>query len=206
MLTHTFRGKGRSRFEIILWATGLMGIATIFLSFTHDVSPWDVIANAVADPGGDWVLLLLLAGPFVLAIPIAATSLLARRVGRFPRPMWVAGYGLSMVAALGTLYVIGLLISEGPPSIQESIVWILPLGTLVVGAGIVIRNARWGIAHPQNTVVAMQFAYAANAALCLMAFRSEGWENGAYLTLVTLIWYVAHMAFVSLTPCTLRSR
>jgi hypothetical protein len=127
-------------------------------------------------------------------------TLLLSSHGWVARPMWIVAYGLSLAAASGTLYFLSRLIFDGPPDIEESIVWILPLVVLGAGAAISIRNMRLCVPHAQNAVIAMELAYAANASLCLIAFRSDGWESGAYFTLVTFVLYIAHVTLVSLTP------
>ena len=196
MIAGALKERVRLHFGTTLAAAGVVGVATIFLPFTYDTSPWDVTAYAVFLDKFE-LNLFLLGGPFLLAVPISAASLTLPFSGSFPRAVWVAAYTLALVAAGATLYLVAwFFFEDGPPSnIQEWIALISPLPVLGVGAGIVIKNARRGLSHGQNAVAAMQAVYVAGVLLPLILFLTE-WQAGAYATSVTIVLYIAHMAFV----------
>jgi hypothetical protein len=198
MITGALKERVRLHFETTVAATGVVGIAAIFLPFTEGVSPWDVTGNPV-NWGDIELILFLLGSPFLLAIPISAASLTLRLTRRFPRAAWITVYTLALVAAGATLYLVTwFFFEEGLSDVQESIAWISPLPVLGVGTGIVIKNVRRGLSHGQNAVVAMQAAYVAGVLLPLILFFPD-WQAGAYTTCVSVAVYIAHMAFVSLT-------
>ena len=103
MITGALKERVRLHFETTLAAAGVVGVATIFLPFTYDTSPWDVTGNPV-NWGDIELFLFLLGSPFLLAVPISAASLTLRLTRRFPRAAWIAAYTLALIAAGATLY------------------------------------------------------------------------------------------------------
>lgn len=205
-----------TKLQPYLVALSVIGIASIFLPFTRKVAPFDVIVlNAPAVLAGRLpnqydIWLILLTSPFWLAIPITAASVKRLWAGRLSRAAWLTSYGLALIMAGAILGFVGLALSEkGLPtdrpleeylvmfSPQEYLVLLLPLAILVLGAGWVIRNRRHRVLlHALNAVIAMQVAYIANGVLCLALFQDD-WKNGAYITLVTVVVYLTHIALVS---------
>ncbi|MFQ5757813.1 MAG: hypothetical protein ACE5H7_17185 [Acidiferrobacterales bacterium] len=189
---------------------GVLGITTLFLPFTHDVAPlqaivlitWDWYLGHFDDTA---LLILLVASPFVLTIPIIAASVQGLLPGRRSRPAWLTAYALALAMAGVTLSVLAL--SEFYDNLwEEYFIVFSPLTVLALGIGWIIRNWRRGLAHTLNAVIAMQVVYIANGALCLALFFDEGWESGAYMTLVTVVLYLAAIALVSSTRSTAVAR
>lgn len=198
MMARTLKAKPRPRFEAFLSVAGLIGIAAIFLPFTHNTSPWDVTGYAASE--GEIDPLSLLGVPFLLAIPISVASAMLLLTRTLLQAVSIAAYVFALAAAGVTLYLLALLFIEGGPSDVQG--WIVLLALLVApttGIAIVIKNARCGLPHGQNAVVAMQAAYVAGVMVPLVLFFADfGWQAGAYVTTVTVALYVAHIAFVSL--------
>ncbi len=210
-----------TRLQPYLVALSAIGIASIFLPLTRKIAPFDlialnapsVLAGRLPDRYGVWLILLV--SPFWLAIPITAASVKRLWTGRLSRVAWVTCYGFSLAMAGATLGFIGLGVSEKALpkdrpleeylvlfSPQEYFVLLLPLAILILGAGWVIRNRRRRLLlHALNAVIAMQVAYVANGVLCLALFQDD-WENGAYITLATIVLYLTHMVLVSSTRST----
>lgn len=205
-----------TKLQPYLVALSVIGIVSIFLPFTRNVAPFDVIVlNAPVILAGKLpnrydIWLILLTGPFFLAIPITAASLKRLWTGRLSRVAWLTSYGLALAMAGATLGFIGLGLSEKASpmdrsleeylvllSPQEYLVLFLPLAILALGAGWVIRNRRRRLLlHALNAVITMQVAYIANGVLCLVLFQDD-WKNGAYVTFVTVVVYLTHIALVS---------
>ncbi len=201
--------------QLCLVALTTIGIASIFLPFTRSVAPFDVIVlnepGVLAGqlPNRHDVLLILLTSPFWLAIPITLASLKRLLAGRLSRVAWFTSYTLALIMGSATLGFVGLGLSgKTLPkdwslekylavfSPQEHIV-LLPVAILIFGAGWVIRNRRRQLLlHSLNAVIAMQVVYIANGVLCLALFQDD-WKSGAYVTLATVVVYLAHIAFVS---------
>ncbi len=201
--------------QLCLVALTTIGIASIFLPFTRSVAPFDVIVlnepGVLAGqlPNRHDVLLILLTSPFWLAIPITLASLKRLLAGRLSRVAWFTSYTLALIMGSATLGFVGLGLSgKTLPkdwslekylavfSPQEHIV-LLPVTILILGAGWVIRNRRRQLLlHSLNAVIAMQVVYIANGVLCLALFQDD-WKSGAYVTLATVVVYLAHIAFVS---------
>jgi hypothetical protein len=201
--------------QLCLVAVSTIGIASIFLPFTRSVAPFDVIVLneprilAGQLPNQHDVLLILLTSPFWLAIPITFASLKRLLAGRLSRVAWFTSYMLALIMGGATLGFVGLGLSgKALPtdwslekylavfSPQEHIV-LLPVAILILGAGWVIRNRRRQLLlHSLNAVIAMQLVYIANGVLCLALFQDD-WKSGAYVTLATVVVYLAHIAFVS---------
>lgn len=202
--------------QACLVALSAIGIVSIFLPFTRKVAPFDLIvldapqilAWRLPNPRDIW--LILLASPFWLAVPISAASFKRLWTGRLSRVAWLTSYGLGLIMACATLGFVGLALTEkalptDAPleeylalfSPQEYLALLLPLFILVFGAAWVIRNRRRGLLlHALNAVIAMQVAYIANGFLCLTLFQDD-WKSGAYITLATVVVYLAHITFVS---------
>lgn len=201
--------------QLCLVAISTIGIASIFLPFTRSVAPFDVLMLneprilAGQLPNQHDVLLILLTSPFWLAIPITFASLKRLLAGRLSRVAWFTSYTLALIMGSATLGFVGLGLSgKTLPtdwslekylavfSPQEHIV-LLPVAILILGAGWVIRNRRRQLLlHSLNAVIAMQVVYIANGVLCLALFQDD-WKSGAYVTLATVVVYLAHIAFVS---------
>ena len=181
---------------------GVLGSTTLFLPFTYDIAPLYAIVLLTWNLGSD-VEILLVASPFVLTIPIIAASVQGLLPGRRSRPGWITAYALALAMAGVTLSVLVLVFFD---RLEWDLIVFSPLTILALGVGWIIRNWRRGLPHALNAVIAMQVVYIANGVLCLALFIDEGWQSGAYMTLVTVVVYLADIALVSSTRSTAVAR
>ncbi|HEV3178656.1 MAG TPA: hypothetical protein VGZ72_21870 [Stellaceae bacterium] len=174
---------------------GLSGIATLFLPFTFNNSPWDVTGGQVFQSEFDFYFsYFLLGAPFLLAVPISAASLLLLITRRLVQPCWIAGYALAFAAAAGTSSLVGAAMIYWA---HDSACAIPSLAILIGGGALVVTNVRLGLPHAQNGIIAMQVAFAAGALLPVFVYFGE-WNIGAYITLITIVVYASHVVAVEL--------
>jgi hypothetical protein len=182
----------RSPIQWFLTIAGLSGIASIFLSFTADVSPFE----AAFDKD-----LWFVGAPFVLAVVISASLIRWNLTGRSSLLEQVITYliGLSMMAVVISTFLKG-------SSDEERTVVIFSASSLIAGIFLVIRNHRIGKFRNLSPIMLMQTAYLGNGILCLISFCrgvlgaggfGEGWQIGAYFSIATVIVYAAQMVWIS---------
>jgi hypothetical protein len=181
--------------ETVSCLLGLSGIATLFLPFTFNNSPWDVTGGQVFQSEFDFYFsYFLLGAPFLLAVPISAASLLLLITRRLVQPCWIAGYALAFAAAAGTSSLVGAAMIYWA---HDSACAIPSLAVLIGGGALVVTNVRLGLPHAQNGIIAMQVAFAAGALLPVFAYFGD-WNIGAYITLVAMVVYASHVVAVEL--------
>ena len=184
------------------WLTALgagLGVVTIVLPFTYDISPGEAVLSGVFDWrhffgevfGGPFAL----GFAFLLTLPIAGVYLRWLSTGVLSRKAWIATYVATALMGAMTLSVY-LGVDQPPGNIHEWIVWIVPLGTLGLGTWIIVRNARARLPQPLNAAVAMQVVYVVNGLLALIGFFGD-WDIGAYFALATVVVYVTQLALAS---------
>jgi hypothetical protein len=181
---------GRHR-PLSLWVQTVIGtiagMGAIFLPFTYDTSPADVVF--FGSDVGFWPI----ASPFLLAIPIAVASLRWLLAGTLSRLERITAYGIALALAGATLFFLGLLLVDSSGmGVQGWFLIFVPLAILSAGAVVVSTNWRAGTPRAENAVIAMQVAYLANASFCLIGFFPD-WDIGACFALVTVSLYVAQM-------------
>jgi hypothetical protein len=190
----------RSRFSLAVAIVGLAGVASIFLPFTYDVSPFGAARTLFS---GDSFLgdLWHLGIPSLLAILVTAGAFRLAVSGRLTRGERLVGY----LAALGAgCCFLAIYLPDGngdsawgPSTVSE---WCMLLTSWVgsaAGAYLLWRNRRRGVPDAANVIVAMQIAYAITAVFSLIAFPFNGWQVGAYLVALTTLAYLAQIAAVS---------
>jgi hypothetical protein len=172
----------RSPIQWFLTIAGLSGIASIFLKFTWDASPFDAVYDK-----NFWAL----GTPFLLSVIISAFVIRWNLTGRSSLLEQIITYliGFSMMAVVISSNFRFLF------DIEKSIV-IFSASSLIAGIFLVIRNHRLGKYKNLSPIMLMQTAYIGNAIFCLIGFWG-GWQIGAYFTLVTIIVYAAQMVWIS---------
>ena len=178
-------GLGRSTVHVLLVVPAVTGIATLFLPFTSNTSPMD----AAIDKNLWWV-----ADPFFLTMLITALSAHWRLSGSLSQVERALAYVVSAISAGVTLWFLAL---EGHGAVRETqglIAMVASMATLLVGAFVVVRNVKRGVADALSPVTAMQVAYLANGIFCLTIFYGD-WQKGAYYALVTAGMYLVQIAW-----------
>jgi hypothetical protein len=182
----------RSPIQRFLTIAGLSGIASIFLSFTADVSPFEAAFDKDL-----WIV----GAPFLLAVVISAYVIRWNLTGRSSLLEQIIAYliGLSMMAVVISTIIRGLFVGEWMTVIFSA-------SFLIAGIFLVIRNHRLGKFENLSPVMLMQTAYLGNGVICLISFCrgvlgaggfGEGWQIGAYFTIAAVIVYAAQMAWIS---------
>jgi hypothetical protein len=175
----------RSKLYLATTLLGCAGLVTPFLQFAYGESPLSVITEAFQG--------VLLGLPFFLAIPISAASLRWMFLGQPAR--WELGitFGSALITGLGILAPMVRLVYE-PFSFSpgEWVVLALPLSILALASVYIWRRWRSRMPAAQTAAAAMQFAYCANALLCLAGFWKER-QIGAYVTLFTVVIYALQL-------------
>ena len=191
-----------SRIQWFLTIAGLSGIASIFLAFTpgflpsstpglfEGVSPLDVVVELRGDL---YNIFFLLGAPFFLSVIISAFIIRWSLSGRFSLLEQVIIYliGLLMMAVVIST---NFRVSSNSGAMMTVI---FSASFLIAGIFLVIRNHRLGKFKNLGSTMLMQTAYLSNGMLCLIGFWKEGWQIGAYFTLVTVIVYAVQMVWIS---------
>jgi len=180
--------------HVLLTVAGLTGIAGLFLPFTSNTSPADVLDG---DMWGLWPLAL----PFFLAVPAFAASMRWIISGSLTQPERVVAYVVSAASACATLYFVVVMFSEstGPERVQGWLVWTVPVAILLIGAYVLRRALRAAWSREFSPLVAIQVAFLANAVLCLIGFFGR-WQVGAYCSLVTALAYLGQIILICARP------
>jgi hypothetical protein len=176
----------------LLTVAGTAGIAALFLPFAWSYSPLRAAADEELWP---------LALPLFLAIFASAASIRWLVSGMFSPVERAIAYAASAEMGAVTLWVmLRSLLSQGwPANVSEQLAVTLPLVTLVLAAGILIRNARSKQAGSTNPVVALQLVYLAHAALLLLGLFPH-WQIGACCVLVAAVAFLIQAVLLSAQP------
>lgn len=190
----------RSRIQWFLTIAGLSGIVSIFLSFTWEVSAMDAVTYMLRDPKVDYIAIFLRGTPFFSSVIISAFIIRWGLSGRLSLLEQIITYfmGLSMMAVVISMNFMFLYETRAyAHDLSEIMAVVFSAGSLIAGVFLVIRNHRLGKFKNLSPIMLMQTAYFSNGISCLIGFWKEGWQIGAYFTLVTVIVYAAQMAWIS---------
>lgn len=170
----------------------LLAGAAVFLPFALDTSPWDAVTLRVPDNQGNWWHALV-GAPFFLAFPMIWLRLrslfseqLSSSAGR--RLIWIAA-GLSACATI-MVEVPFLLHLAGTSEWQR-------LSVLGLGFGIVVTSAillflrRRDMFPTRACLAALNAAYLANAALCLVVYSAAVgtfWSRSGWVVTMLIVW------------------
>jgi len=174
---------------LLVW---LLAGAVVFFPFAFDTSPWDAVTLRVPGNQGNWWHALV-AAPFFLAFPMIWLRLrslfskqLSTSIGR--RLIWVA-VGVSTCGTI-LVQVPFLLHLAGTGERQR-------LSILGLGFGIVMASAiflflrRRDISATRACLLALDAAYLANAALCLVVYSEATgtvWSRLGWLVTMVIVW------------------
>jgi hypothetical protein len=189
--------RPRSLFTLVVTVVGLAGIAAVFLPFTWDTSPIDVVFRGKLQ--GAWPI----AVPLFLPIFAAAVSVRWSTSGTLARWERLVAQGAAIAGgvAIGYYYANLLLapdidLSGGSPS--DWFVFVTPLA-ITAAAFVLQRLARRRLVPvPAQLLIALQAVYAADAVICLSAARAAGYQAGAWCVMVTCAVYVVQVLGVLL--------
>lgn len=167
---------------LLVW---LLAGSVVFLPFAFNTSPWDAVTLRVPGDQGNWWHALV-GAPFFLAFPmiwLRLRFLFSRQLSTSTghRLIWIAA-GLSTCGTI-LVQVPFLLHLAGTSEWQR-------LSVLGLGFGIVIASAvflflRRRVMFPTNAcLAALDAAYLANAALCLVVYSAAAgsvWSKSGWL-------------------------
>lgn len=191
-------GFAPDRWRWVFLALSLPGLAAIFLPFTWDVSPWDAVLE-VPDAIEDFAfgrrsdgILTLLGVPFLLALP----SILLQLRMLWARPLSMAeSIIVWCLAALSSICTVGFLMILGIEMLKHANMEpVLPLAgsaaVLILGGAALLLRRRH-LTQARRGLFALEVAYLANAALCLIGFRDNP-DPGYWVTLgVSAVWVLS---------------
>lgn len=175
---------GRTSRHALLIIPAVTGIATLFLPFTFDTSPW----HAKLDRDLWWV-----ADPFFLTLLITVLS--ARKLvwGALSPAERIVAY-LAGATSIGVWAWFGVTrFSEWSQESQSVMAMTASFAMLVGGVVLLICSLRSESGRSLAPVVALEVAYLGNSAFCLVDFAG-GWQKGAYYALVTSVLYLVQAA------------
>ena len=192
----------RLTIDVLLAAAGMCGIAALFLPFEHPGRP--LLADAVES-------LDLEVWPFLLAVFVSLGSVRRLMCGPLSRPEQFTGYLAAVMGAaacamnaliaatlcLGIAGDIGILCARRLHDLQDWLTLLLPITTLLVGTGLVIRNISVGNRRQASVITALQVPYVANFLVSLMENPSFDWPVSTYLILLTSVVYVTDIVLAS---------
>lgn len=202
-------GRAPVLFNAVALLVSLLAGAVVFLPFAFDTSPWDTVRLRVPRNQGNWWHALV-GAPFFLAFPMIWLRLrslfskqLSTSTGR--RLIWfVVG-----VSTCGTILVEVpfLLLRAGTSGWQRVSVICLGFGIIIACAALLFVRRR-DISPTRASLVGLNSAYLANAALCLVVYSgatgSVGSKSGWLVTIV-IVWPMA-LELVSIFMQTSKTR
>jgi uncharacterized membrane protein YkvI len=190
-----------SSFALIIW---LVSIVAVFLPFAVGTSPFDAVTLRVPGNQGNWWHALV-GAPFFLAFPMVWLRLRALFSNRLSTPagrrvLWiVAALSVFGTIAVETPFLLHL---AGTSEWQRLAVLTLGFGIVIV-SGILLYLRRRSMPPTSACLAALNAAYLANAALCLVVYSDApdpfSAKTGWYVTVVLfwpilaeLIWLLVH--------------
>ena len=165
-----------------------------FLPFAFDTSPWDAVRLHVPGNQGNWWHVLV-GAPFFLAFPMIWLRLrflfLASRLTALERGMIGTAVCISVggTIAVETPFLLHL---AGTSEWQRLTVLGVGLG-MVAASGAIMWTRRRHILPAQACVAALDTAYVANAALCLVVYSEATGSSSSrsgWLVSMVLIWAI----------------
>jgi hypothetical protein len=187
----------------------LVAIVAVFLPFAVGTSPFDAVTLRVPGNQGNWWHALV-GAPFFLAFPMVWLRLRALFSKRLSTPA-----GRRVLWIVATLSVFGTVAVETPflLHLAGTSEWqrlsVLTLGFgIVIASGILLYVRRGSMPPTSACVAALNAAYLANAALCLVVYSDApgpfSSKTGWYVTVVLfwpilaeLIWLLVYFQHTS---------
>jgi hypothetical protein len=195
-----------SAVALLIW---MLAAAVAFLPFAFNTSPWDAVTLRVPGNQGNWWHFL--AGlPFFLAFPmiwVRLCSLFSTQplTATERRSIWiVVGFSIA-----GTTLVLApfLLHLAGTSEWQRLLVLSLAFGIVIVSS-VVLLLRRHQVFPDRACLVALDTAYLANAALCLVVYSDAIgtlWSRSGWIVSLVIFWPIA-FELVWLLTLTLRGK
>jgi len=170
----------------------LLAGAVVFLPFALDTSPWDAVTLRVLDNQGNWWHALV-GAPFFLAFPmiwLRLRSLFSERLSTSTgRRVICIAAGLSACATI-LVELPFLLHLAGTSEWQRLAVLGLGFG-IVVTSAILLFLRRRDMFPTRACLAALNAAYLANAALCLVVYSAAVgtvWSRSGWLVTMLIVW------------------
>jgi len=174
---------------LLVW---LLAGAVVFLPFAFATSPWNAVTLRVPGDQGNWWHALV-GAPFFLAfllIWLRLRSLFSKQLststGR--RLLWIA-VGISTCGTV-SVQVPFLLHLAGTSEWQRFLVLGLGFGIIIVSAVFLFLRRR-GMTPTNRCIVALEAAYLANAALCLVVYSAAAGtirSRSGWLVTAAIVW------------------
>jgi len=175
-------------FAILVW---IAAAVSAFLPFALNTSPWDAVTLRVPGNQGNWWHVLV-GVPFFLAFPMVWLRLRSVFVERPPAtPARQILWTVSGISIFGTILVEipFLLHLAGTSSWQRFLVLGLGFGIIACSAAVLIRR-RHRLSPTVASMVSIDTAYLANAALCLVVYSEATGPIGSRIG-----WFVSIVIF-----------
>jgi hypothetical protein len=192
MAVSSNEGRAQAWMNFFALVICLLAGAVVFLPFALDTSPWDAVTLRVPDNQGNWWHALI-GVPFFLAFPMIWLRLralfskeLSTSAGR--RLIWIAA-GLSACATI-LVQVPFLLHLAGTSEWQRLSILSLDFG-IVVTSAILLFLRRRDLPPTRACLAALNAAYLANAALCLVVYSAAVgtiWSRTGWLVTMVIVW------------------
>jgi len=174
---------------LLLW---LIAATAAFLPFALDTSPWNAVTLHVPGNQGNWWHFLA-GAPFFLAFPMIWLRLRALFATQPSTPT-----ERRLIGTASTLSIIGTILVETPflLHLAGTSAW-QRLTVLSLGFGIMLASSitlwvrRRHIPPTRSTLIALDTAYLANAALCLVVYSAAPGplhSHSGWLITSILIW------------------
>ena len=193
------RAAGRADWLFLL--LGVPALVALFVPFTFGVSPLHVLRQTPGMlPWTRWepeMAIVLVTLP--LFLPVAASALRVRMMvsGREMRGERWACYAAAAVGAAAVVALLAMAAAQWG-ELTGGDRWVFGTGGAVLagGAGAVFVLRRRGARRDVRALVTMLVPYAADCAICLIAFREDP-QLGWYLTAISAAAAVAEIAVLT---------
>jgi len=181
--------------DLLALPVWLTAAVVAFIPFARDTSPWNAITLHVPGNQGNWWHVLV-GIPFFLAYPmlwIRLRSLFLRRHSTKTerRLFWV----VAALSICGTLLVEApfLFHLAGTSSWQRLVILVIGFG-IIVASALLLFLRRHTMAPLRACMAALETAYLANAALCLIVYSEatgSAWSRAGWLVSMVMVWPIA---------------
>lgn len=164
----------------------LPSAAVVFLDFAYHTSPWNVVAEFIADGvhfSSDWQLALF-AAPFFLAFPLMWYGIRSIFSAKLSGQEGIGIWSLIGLSACATLIVDANLMSDYFHYHTGGELIAVALG-IVIAAPTAIVCWRKRFSAERYRLIGLYICYLANGAICLIAF-AEYQNLGWYITLIVV--------------------
>jgi hypothetical protein len=184
----------------LLLVPNLLAVAVLFLRFTNNQSPFEVLvdyARTIRGGGrGRDLWDAMVTGPFLLAFPLAAWTLRLTHSPSTRRAERTTAWGVTCASAALTLVVSGFCATQlaKEPRFTSALIATLLLLALGAAGAWSLRRLMWSYAP---ALLAMTAAYAANATMTtLVVLSHHRWMPGSVVGAIVVIWQIVATAIL----------